>query len=285
MFKRKYDLIAERYLVDRDLKKQNAIVDAVRNGKFTKAEILSDRELIPRDSVLQTLFRKDREDSEHRDKKVLDKLQAIADKPNFDRDEFLRDFDRILQQQRLKLEMPRAIEASLPDEGQVVEEAPDEQLVYPRIEPRKATIGERKYVEQPILSQRDIDRANDVEALRKHFDYGLKDYEKYFDRLNTGKRGQNLIAKQEEHQRNLENYIQYLRYLKQRINQLETQEGSSIMTTIHDLKERLQILIGEITSGNTSKALKNELADVLHYLLKKKVLSKERYMKLMNLTT
>ena len=61
-------------------------------------------------------------------------------------------------------------------------------------------------------------------------------------------------------------------------------EGSSIMTTMEYLKERLQVLIGEITSGNTHKELKNELAEILHYLLSKKIVNKQYYRKLINLT-
>ena len=60
--------------------------------------------------------------------------------------------------------------------------------------------------------------------------------------------------------------------------------GSSIMTSLSDIRERLQILVGEITSGNTHKTLKSELAEIVHYLYKKKILNKQNYSKLMNLT-
>ena len=56
------------------------------------------------------------------------------------------------------------------------------------------------------------------------------------------------------------------------------------MTTLGDLKERLQLLIGSIESGNGSKELKNELADILHYLYKNKKLKKAAYETFMNLT-
>ena len=61
------------------------------------------------------------------------------------------------------------------------------------------------------------------------------------------------------------------------------QTGSSILTSINDIKERLQILVGEITSGNTNKTLKNELAEILNYLLKPKHINKSTYSRFINL--
>ena len=90
-------------------------------------------------------------------------------------------------------------------------------------------------------------------------------------------------------------FKEYLAYLKHRLEGLDRrddplveepdeQQGSSNMTTISDLKEKLQIMLGEITSGNTSKILKNELAKVLHYLDSKKKISKQKYEHLIHLT-
>ena len=45
------------------------------------------------------------------------------------------------------------------------------------------------------------------------------------------------------------------------------------MTSLSDIGECLQILVGEITSGNTHKTLKNELAAILHYLYMQKVVN------------
>ncbi len=58
--------------------------------------------------------------------------------------------------------------------------------------------------------------------------------------------------------------IEHLRKDFDRRNQFsplveEPQKGSSIMTTIEDFKERLQILIGEISSGNANEEFKNML--------------------------
>ena len=92
----------------------------------------------------------------------------------------------------------------------------------------------------------------------------------YNTRLTGNKAGQQFIKNQEEHNRNAVNLAQYIRYIKYRKSLLEEQQqdGSSILTSIKDIKDRLQILVGEITSGNTNKALKNELAEILNYLYK-----------------
>ena len=61
-------------------------------------------------------------------------------------------------------------------------------------------------------------------------------------------------------------------------------KGKGIMTNLVDLKERLQLLVGSIEAGNGSKELKNELADILHYLYKNKMINLNAYKMFMNLT-
>ena len=61
------------------------------------------------------------------------------------------------------------------------------------------------------------------------------------------------------------------------------QTGSSILTSISNIKERIQILVGEITSGNTNKTLQNESTEILNYLLKTKHINKSNYSEFINL--
>jgi hypothetical protein len=44
-----------------------------------------------------------------------------------------------------------------------------------------------------------------------------------------------------------------------------------------DLYDRLIVLVGEVQAGNTSKRLKNELAEIAHHLYRNKVISKPKY--------
>ena len=62
------------------------------------------------------------------------------------------------------------------------------------------------------------------------------------------------------------------------------QKGTSIMTTMNDLIERMKILLGEIESGNTNKVLKNELRDIAHYLYSKDKINRSTYKILMSLS-
>ena len=55
------------------------------------------------------------------------------------------------------------------------------------------------------------------------------------------------------------------------------------MTNMVDLVDRFKLLVGEIESGNTNKALKNELADILQYLFRNKKLTKTQYKMFSNL--
>ena len=81
-----YNLMAQQRGVIHDLKRQSGIVDAVRQGHVTKAEILSGEDLVKRDPVLQVLTtREDKINQIREDKtndKILNQLQAIADKPS-----------------------------------------------------------------------------------------------------------------------------------------------------------------------------------------------------------
>ena len=68
--------------------------------------------------------------------------------------------------------------------------------------------------------------------------YLLDDRDKYLKRLFKGKRGQGSTKNQVQHQKNLENYNQYLRYFGHKITQLKhLPQGNSIMTTMSDLKK------------------------------------------------
>ena len=48
-------------------------------------------------------------------------------------------------------------------------------------------------------------------------------------------------------------------------------------TNLKELKQRLNVLIGERQAGNSSKHNKNEIADILHHLYKKKAIKKKEY--------
>ena len=53
--------------------------------------------------------------------------------------------------------------------------------------------------------------------------------------------------------------------------------GSGIFTSIQEIMERVQVLLGEIEAGNTSINLRNELAELLHYMYEHKRIRKQDY--------
>ena len=59
--------------------------------------------------------------------------------------------------------------------------------------------------------------------------------------------------------------------------------GAGIFTSIQEIMERVKVLLGEMEAGNTSMVLRNELADLLHYLYKRKQIKKNDYTKLIGL--
>ena len=61
--------------------------------------------------------------------------------------------------------------------------------------------------------------------------------------------------------------------------------GSSVFTSLEEVFERVRVLFGELTAGNTSIDLRNELADLLHYLYKHKRIKKQKYTDLIKLIT
>ena len=66
----------------------------------------------------------------------------------------------------------------------------------------------------------------------------------------------------------------YLRSLKA---YSRSQEGSGCATLHSNIKERIQVLLGEIEAGNTSPEIRKELKRLLLYLLKQKEITKDDY--------
>ena len=67
-----YNLKAEAQQVKQNLNKQNAIIDAIRQGNIDKAEILSGSKLVSRDPLVQGLVEKaNRISASQKQKKVM----------------------------------------------------------------------------------------------------------------------------------------------------------------------------------------------------------------------
>ena len=80
-----YNLKAEAQQVKQNLNKQNAIIDAIRQGNIDKAEILSGSKLVSRDPLVQGLVEKanrisalQKQKETNKNNEILGELRAIA---------------------------------------------------------------------------------------------------------------------------------------------------------------------------------------------------------------
>ena len=63
-----WEMRARRQLINKQLNRQNAIINAINSGNITKAEILSGEELVVRDPIQDSLVRKQLEKKVIKDK-------------------------------------------------------------------------------------------------------------------------------------------------------------------------------------------------------------------------
>ena len=262
---RDYKLIAKRQEVEQALTKQNAIIGAIQNGDLTKAEFLTGQQLIPTNPVVEGLLKK-KKSKEVTNREILNELRAIKEKPEIDYDRLRVDFGD-----------QSAIE-DVTEEGAVAEEsvliAPDKDFDADNFQ----TLRDLKLRKPSDL--RDLE--NIEKALSTAKEYADQDNVKYSDRgilpKNPTKR-----AEREENIRIKYVLRKYIKRLETMQEGLKLQTGKSIMTNMVDLVDRFKLLVGEIESGNTNKALKNELADILQYLFRNKKLTKTQYKMFSNL--
>ena len=264
---RDYKLIAKRQEVEQAIAKQNAIISAIHNGDLTKAEFLTGQQLIPTNPVVEGLLKK-KKSEEVTNREILNELRAIKEKPDFDYDALSqalkyedeqeaidankglllnldKDFDEddIVRLTYYKLPIPSELYSS--HHETLVSNVQDNITKVKKLK----ELPEIKNAKRGFLPKNDPIKRKRAIELRKHRDV----LDKYFKRLKLINDG------------------------------FELQKGSSIMTNMVDLVDRFKLLVGEIESGNTNKALKNELADLLQYLFRSKKLTKTQYKMFSNL--
>ena len=245
-----YNLKAESQQVKQNLNKQNAIIDAIRQGNIDKAEILSGSKLVSRDPLVQGLVEKanrisasQKQSESNKNNEILGELRAIANKP-----------DVLLE------DIKRALKPQLPA-------------------PRPTTYDLERDLDDDILLE--------YGRLSDHMETGdIENIEKINDDILMEIRRLNLLGSKEKRivkrRKDLVDYRKRLDIAKVAITDLK-QQGTSIMTTMNDLIERMKILLGEIESGNTNEVLKNELRDIAHYLYSKRKINRSTYKMLMSI--
>ena len=53
--------------------------------------------------------------------------------------------------------------------------------------------------------------------------------------------------------------------------------GGEIFTSMEEMSDKLNVILGQIKAGNTSKVIRNEAMDIVHYLYKNKKIKKDSY--------
>ena len=256
---RDYKLIAKRQEVEQAIAKQNAIINAIHNGDLTKAEFLTGQQLIPTNPVVEGLLRK-KKNEEVNNREIINELRAIKEKPDFDYDALSRMIKYYDEAGRQAAIEPEEIQI---DRGFMINLDSDfEGDDINRLESFK------------LLKPSDLYSPN-IQDFQDKIDDNLEKAIQIREASNI-----KYAKKKSQPKAMLNKYINRLETIK---NGLQLQQGSSIMTSMVDLVDRFKLLVGEIESGNTNKALKNELADILQYLYKNKKLTKTQYKMFSNL--
>ena len=231
-----YNLIVKRQSTKTDLVKQNAIVKAIKDRNINKAEVHSGKERASSDTVLEGLTKREdritkRGETVH-DNLIKQKFQELFDKSTFDYDKFKNVFREIMTE---KEEIP-ALEGSDEPTVDIPETA---QIDFSENLPRKTQNGQTTYVDVEIFTKDEIDTFTDASTIDKYIADLNRNLNIYNSRLRSGNRGQHFIRNHEMHTNNFENLAKYIRYVKYKRETLQT--GSSILTSINSIKERLQI--------------------------------------------
>jgi hypothetical protein len=58
--------------------------------------------------------------------------------------------------------------------------------------------------------------------------------------------------------------------------------GGEVFTSLKEMSDKLKIIMGQIKAGNTSKVIRNEAMDILHYLFKNKKIKTKSYKEIIN---
>ena len=82
------------------------LINAIKNGNINKAEVLSGKELISRDPVLEGLTKREdritKREEINRDNQIKEKLQEIIDKPTFDYNRFRNIFRQAMRREEIR---------------------------------------------------------------------------------------------------------------------------------------------------------------------------------------
>lgn len=235
----------------RQLYRKSAIINALRDNDINKAEFLSETNLVPKPTAVETLIKQ--EEVSKATKPVVEAIQnipttehnKISSDKNLDKD--------------IELDMDTEIDQDLIDSLGL--SMPSEML------------GEEydfDYLRDSFKTAQEL--RNDVSRRIG----GMKRSNEYKEASPIVK--ETMLADLENDRSSI---TRYMMRVKEMMNN-RTVLGKGIMTSIKDVIQRFKLLVGHIQAGNTNKAIKNEVSDIAHYLYSEGYLSKNLYSNLMN---
>ena len=235
-----YEKLAENNEIHRKLYRKVAITNAINEGKIDKAEYLSNKQLIPTSSLLETY-----------------KIQQLQEP-------IIKAIENIPTPQIVlpPPPEPQAIEPP-PKEKRILHD-PDHGLNLSIIEseglPKLYTILE-KVLEETVDLDDLIKRASKRKALAN-------------SRKNRANRRGNTTQFSEEKQKEetLKTYINRLRHLQKLIPSIQYGDGCDNYTM-----DKLAVLLGELKAGNTSPDIKTDIKEMAHYFYKNGELTMQQY--------
>ena len=265
------------------LNRENAIINNISKGKIFEAELMAKKDLVPKESSLMQAYREKQAEASPLYKisqKQSEQLKAIAEKPTLD---YRRLSNAFMQAIRDVDDGQEAIEGDSPRVDLPVEEI-FEEPTSPSEQPTAwHRVGDRVFMQVDPKSKANLDSMSldDVDMFVTKYKDELTKFISHMTntRVTDAMKQHNTF---DRHNNALQNSLSYGHFLDKYLQYREArQQGSSIMTNVADLVERFKVLYGEIKSGNKNTKLINEFRDIIYYLYKNRLLSKDVYSTMM----
>jgi hypothetical protein len=257
------------------LNREIAIINASANRDLEKVEFLSGVKLYTPDPIKEQI---ERQQAVARQQPVLDKLNELVE---------------LSSNQITTGQIADIIRKNIPA---ITLAHPPEQLEYFDAPAEAPTRSPKKETKEKKVAKVNLDAGEDREMLEE-YDFplpsklvvmSLEDLKKLD--LSVGHKLKQL-GQIKKNDKSVSPRVEKLQYYHQSLKSIIGNKSSGkivvdenvqtakglIFTNMKDLYDRLIVLVGEVQAGNTSKRLKNELAEIAHHLYRNNVISKPKY--------
>ena len=249
-----------------NLNKESAIINNISKGRILEAEIIAKKSLVPKESSLMQVYRRQRELSSP----LYNSF--VRTRPAFKYDQLSHAFMQAIKDVEQDSDNVR-------EDSPTIEEVIEEPTPVPPMAFQK--IGDKMFMEVDIRYNLEYMNVDELGAYVSNYTDKLDQFINHMSNTRaTDAMKQHSIF--DSHQNAFQWSLEYARYLDNYLQfRRKLQKGESIMTNLEDVYEPIKILVGEITSGNKNKNVMNEFRDIIYYLYKHNHISKNNYDALM----